>query len=58
MTHQEMLSAQRGDKIKHSGYEGIFIVIYDMCGLVEIRLPGGLCCVPIEDVELVKEDRQ
>ena len=54
MTHQEMLSAQRGDKIKSSGYEGSFVVIYDMCGMVEIRLPGGLACVPIEDVELVK----
>lgn len=54
MTHQEMLSAKRGDKIRSSGYEGTFIVIYDMCGMVEIRLPGGLACVPIEDVELVK----
>ena len=54
MTHQEMLSAKRGDKIRANGYEGAFVVIYDMCGMVEIRLPGGLCCVPIEDVELVK----
>ena len=58
MTHQEMLSAQKGDKIRANGYAGTFVAIYDMCGMVEIRLPGGLCCVPFEDVELVKEDLQ
>ena len=56
MTNQEMKAAKRGDKIKANGYEGSFINIYDLGGMVEVRLPGGCACVPIEDVELIEQN--
>lgn len=54
MTYSEMLGANRGDKIHANGFDGTFVKIYDVCGMIEVYLPGGLACIPREDAQLIK----
>ena len=58
MTKEQMFNAKYGDKIKANGFEGRFYGIYDITGMIEVRLPGGMACLSIDEVELMPTNEQ
>lgn len=42
-----MTTPQVGQKVKCNGYEGTIVSVHSgkLAGMVDVRLPGGVCCV-------------
>lgn len=47
-----MSSPQIGQKVKCNGYEGVIVFVHvgQLAGMVDVRLPGGVCCIGYSSV--------
>ena len=47
-----MTNVKIGQKVKCNGYEGVIVFVHvgQLSGMVDVRLPGGVCCVCLSQV--------